>query len=236
MKIRMLVRDTNDAFVHDMNMHGHHLPFLERPSIDCNNPKKSRTIEQTFNFTNAASATPSKSNHGGLFSGTKYPESHFTKESQVVGTPFPWSKDTSLEPYSEKELETDCDIQSQSISCHPSYRNYSHEELRLSKYREEQKKLQLVSATAPAMTQPLFSPKLLLARDLPPSFPVWGSDNIYNWIRAEVKASRGTELQGTLNPDVLPVLFHKQASGWKDLSKLYFERITVSTLTAMEKC
>ena len=34
---------------------------------------------------------------------------------------------------------------------------------------------------------------------------------ICQWTRDELRACRGTELKGTLNPDVLPILFHKQA-------------------------
>ena len=58
---------------------------------------------------------------------------------------------------------------------------------------------------------------------------------IYQWIRHEVKASRGTELQGTLNPDVLPVLFHKQAGKWRLKSEAHFLRIQKTTMSVTEK-
>lgn len=45
---------------------------------------------------------------------------------------------------------------------------------------------------------------------------------IYKWIQHEIKASRGTELQGTLNPNVLPVLFHRQAQKWRGLAAAHF--------------
>lgn len=53
--------------------------------------------------------------------------------------------------------------------------------------------------------------------------------DIYDWIRNEIKASRGTELQGTMNPDVLPILFHKQAHKWRSISESHFENVTILT-------
>ena len=49
---------------------------------------------------------------------------------------------------------------------------------------------------------------------------------IYEWIRNEIKSNRGTELQGTMNPDVLPILFHKQARKWRGIAESHFDHIT----------
>ena len=59
------------------------------------------------------------------------------------------------------------------------------------------------------------------------SKPVNAKDTaeIYKWIQNEIKASRGTELQGTLNPNVLPILFHKQAQNWQGLAEAHFINI-----------
>ena len=57
--------------------------------------------------------------------------------------------------------------------------------------------------------------------------------DIYAWIRDEIKANRGTELQGTINPDVLPILFHKQAHKWRSISKSHFENVTKLTSSVM---
>ena len=57
-----------------------------------------------------------------------------------------------------------------------------------------------------------------------------GSDDVYLWIRRELQASRGTELQGTLNPDVLAILFHKQANKWRYIANSHFQ--TVLRLTS----
>lgn len=59
---------------------------------------------------------------------------------------------------------------------------------------------------------------------------------MYTWIKLEVKANRGTELQGTFNPDILPALFHKQIRKWSAYSEAHFKqvtKITVDTLVAL---
>lgn len=68
---------------------------------------------------------------------------------------------------------------------------------------------------AKSSTQPTTSHLSWNFRDRDPA-------EIYQWIKLEVKASRGTELQGILNPDVLPVLFHKQIRKWRSISKTHF--------------
>ncbi|KAL8669365.1 MAG: hypothetical protein Q9168_006042 [Polycauliona sp. 1 TL-2023] len=60
------------------------------------------------------------------------------------------------------------------------------------------------------------------------------SSPIYGWIREEVSNSRGVELQGTLNPDVLPALFHRQIAKWKDLAKTHFFKATEIVGVALE--
>ncbi|KAL8996229.1 MAG: hypothetical protein Q9169_004207 [Polycauliona sp. 2 TL-2023] len=52
-----------------------------------------------------------------------------------------------------------------------------------------------------------------------------GVSPIYLWIQEEINSSRGTELQGTLNPDVLPALFHRQTAKWKDFATSHFSGI-----------
>ncbi|KAL8872017.1 MAG: hypothetical protein Q9174_002280 [Haloplaca sp. 1 TL-2023] len=64
---------------------------------------------------------------------------------------------------------------------------------------------------------------------------------IYRWIRQEISNCRGTELQGTLNPDVLPALFHRQIVKWKEIATRHFghvAKITTSILqqTAKSEC
>lgn len=58
---------------------------------------------------------------------------------------------------------------------------------------------------------------------------------IYEWIREEVKNCRGTELQGTLNPDVLPTLFHRQIAKWKGIATLHFQAVAKITARTLEQ-
>lgn len=60
------------------------------------------------------------------------------------------------------------------------------------------------------------------------------SSRIYTWIQEEVNNSRGVELQGTLNPDVLPALFHRQIVKWKDLATSHFSMTTKTVGTALK--
>ncbi|KAL8646468.1 MAG: hypothetical protein Q9226_006841 [Calogaya cf. arnoldii] len=60
------------------------------------------------------------------------------------------------------------------------------------------------------------------------------SSPIYTWIKEEVNNSRGTELQGTLNPDVLPALFHRQIAPWKDLATTHFSKTVKTVGTALK--
>lgn len=57
------------------------------------------------------------------------------------------------------------------------------------------------------------------------------SAEIYKWIREGIQDCRGTELQGTLNPDVLPTLFHKQAGNLERLSTDHLNLITAALST-----
>ena len=57
--------------------------------------------------------------------------------------------------------------------------------------------------------------------------------DIYQWIRDVIKASRGTELQGTLNPDVLPTLFHDQARKWREIAERHFLTVSDTVFNAL---
>lgn len=57
-------------------------------------------------------------------------------------------------------------------------------------------------------------------------------DIIYEWIGREVKASRGTELPGTINPNVLPVLFRHQASKWEGIARKHLHNVVKHVNTA----
>ncbi|KAL8969434.1 MAG: hypothetical protein Q9197_004340 [Variospora fuerteventurae] len=61
------------------------------------------------------------------------------------------------------------------------------------------------------------------------------SSRIYTWIREEIKNCRGTELQGTLNPDVLPALFHRQVVKWEEIASSHFQSVAKITATVVEQ-
>ncbi len=92
-------------------------------------------------------------------------------------------------------------------------------------------------ASAPRKPDSLFSsiPPKIRATTIVSQDIERGKSQIYQWIKDEVKSSRGTELQGTLNPDVLPVLFHKQASNWRAKSEAHFLSIQHMTISVIEK-
>ena len=56
---------------------------------------------------------------------------------------------------------------------------------------------------------------------------------IYRWIRNEIKSNRGTELQGTLNADILPMLFHQQACKWGDIAEKHFATVVKFSLSVL---
>ncbi|KAL9041562.1 MAG: hypothetical protein Q9214_004065 [Letrouitia sp. 1 TL-2023] len=56
---------------------------------------------------------------------------------------------------------------------------------------------------------------------------------IYTLIREVITDCRGTELQGTLNPDVLPTLFHNQIRKWQGIAEQHFRNVTAMTLSTL---
>jgi Dynamin central region len=59
---------------------------------------------------------------------------------------------------------------------------------------------------------------------------------IYKYIRKIINEEKGTELPGTLNPEILPALFREQAKGWHSLARQHFNSIhdiAISGITLM---
>ncbi|KAL9600156.1 MAG: hypothetical protein Q9179_003315 [Wetmoreana sp. 5 TL-2023] len=67
------------------------------------------------------------------------------------------------------------------------------------------------------------------------SMPSKRSSPIYTLIREEIQNCRGTELQGTLNPDVLPALFHRQIAPWKGIATKHFQTVSNNTLEMLQQ-
>ena len=68
-----------------------------------------------------------------------------------------------------------------------------------------------------------------------PDGPDSRSSPIQTLIREEIKNCRGTELQGTLNPDVLPTLFHRQIANWKGMATTHFQHVTTGIMKMVEE-
>ncbi|KAL8966859.1 MAG: hypothetical protein Q9183_003183 [Haloplaca sp. 2 TL-2023] len=73
-----------------------------------------------------------------------------------------------------------------------------------------------------------------MKRSAPDELEERGSE-IYGWIRQEIRNCRGTELQGTLNPDVLPALFHRQIVKWKDIATRHFRSVAKITTSILQR-
>ena len=209
MKLRMKVRDANDWFASEMNRNGHFLAF-----------------------------------HLGPFG------SH--AQASKVRPHCPGPQIMPFQAHIEKDNEgKSCFFQS--ISSMGSYKDHSFEELRLSHYSQAQPPLlakpienssgsiftfkvddqfQVGSKARQSQTKTAGPNSVLPSTPRSPSPSGWNSSiqseptEIYAWIRNEIKTSRGTELQGTMNPDVLPILFHKQARKWRRISESHFDNIT----------
>ena len=209
MKLRMKVRDANDQFASEMNRNGHFLAFDLGP-IGLN------------------------------------------AQAGKVRPHYPGSQIMAFQAHVEKDNEGN-DNFFQSISAMESYKDRSFEELRLSHYSQAQPPLlakpnenssgstfqfgfgdqaQVGSKAQQSKTTTAGLNSVFPSASRSPS-PSGGNSifqteptEIYQWIRSEIRTCRGTELQGTMNTDVLPVLFHKQASKWREISGSHFENIT----------
>lgn len=217
LKLRRLVREVNDSFSLAMKKGGHSVPFVEH--ID-----------------------------------------FFKSSSSPVRASLPFSKDMAFEEYAQQDGTVREVFQNVYMTGWSKLTSF--EELRLSDCIQQQ----TIFGGAPAISSvgsgSLFKPvssgslkfgetKSTENQALPPntSSGLFSADNftkdlnlslepsgIYSWIALEVQANRGTELQGTFNPDILPALFHKQITKWKAYSESHFlqvTKITVQTLVAL---
>ena len=242
MKLRMKVRDANDAFARFMKQKGHAVPFMEQPHDAAEGSKLLQASTNKDEGSGKTSARRPAAKSGGLFDQTK---------TGHVGSSCPGTKDGFI-PFIAKDY-ADESVQShfQSINMHSRYRNFSFEELRLSDYMQDQATPATASQASatngnpagglfgvpppPAngqsastlFSKPVTQPNSALNRPFFFGKPSTHADTmeIYQWIRNEIRASRGTELQGTLNPSVLSILFHKQAQRWRVLSKDHFASV-----------
>ena len=248
MKLRMMIRTANDEFASNMRLQGHHYEFLQIPITGGSNQSVGSTNPATPNST-AKSLEPGS----GLF-GSK-------PAYQQLGTPnvavqIPGTKNLQFKAHNIRcpDLPITYYDSFQNISCMPLYESLSFEEIRLNDHFQDHQNL--ASSMFTTNNKPFSTPekpKWTFGSETkttmgpfspqPPSSVRKAvsssrsvdqrSSPIYSWIRDEVAASRGTELQGTLNPDVLPILFHKQASKWKALAEAHFLKVRTTTVNTV---
>lgn len=222
MRLRKVIRDANDGFMQDIKKNGHLVPFADLPHIPDTGAEANESDEENFERLNAeieaaaAAPLPGESDadsepehmrskgafkqHGGnLFEGPVH-DGNSSGGSQPFGG--------FLAPKSSGFGRT---------SRSPS--------------RWSQASTPSKNKVTPQTSQGKRAPKSQSAQS--PSIsevdPSRSSDDVYLWIRREVDACRGTELQGTLNPDVLAMLFHNQASKWRKIAISHFQVILRST-------
>ena len=215
MKLRMKIRDVNDRFVQEMNTNGHYLPFLEQDT--------SENTRRTPPFSRFGSSTYQPS--GGGFNAFSPPNQVRILYPRTTNMPFVEYKTPGALGIGTEVFQT--------IACVGDYRHFSLEELRLNDYMQAQSSFGTSLGTVSSADQQNQAQQsvhsLFGTNPFGPNSISSEPTEIYDWIRNEIKASRGTELQGTMNPDVLPILFHKQACKWRLISKLHFEKVTTLT-------
>ncbi|KAL2054121.1 hypothetical protein ABVK25_005660 [Lepraria finkii] len=233
MKLRMKIRDANDRFVQEMNTDGHYLPFLEQ--IASENTRKTPQFFPSSGF--GGSAGPDSNNtsifatyqppNGGIGFGGHGVFPRPDKAQSSSSTP---EKTSSLfgNPILGTSFGTvsSADQPKKAQPLFPTSNGASNNRLDSG----------IFGRKSPLGTNDHSGETAVLSSSTKSPLPPFGKNitfneptYIYDWIRNEIKASRGTELQGTMNPDVLPILFHKQARKWRSISESHFENVTILT-------
>ncbi|KAI9798528.1 MAG: hypothetical protein M1825_005333 [Sarcosagium campestre] len=110
----------------------------------------------------------------------------------------------------------------QTITFQHQYRHSSFEELRLNDYQQQD------------LASESFTLKRL-ADGHSWNLALFGSPEVYKWIREAIAVNKGTELPGTLNPGIIPALFRKQAGRWEEIARAHFSNVTAIVASCMEK-
>lgn len=258
LKLRMRVRKANDAFALDMKKNGHSVPFIENIETEDRGERLGRVIAQVDNSTAFATFQPEKkvgsfkTNVCNSKTGTPCPGTTATQfqphteqdGSRLIG----YQSISAVEPYraySFEELRLSDYHQSGSPSSKrhrvPGAKVVNHTTPSSDQRKQEPPKsiFDITSKPIQSSTRGLFGnswgfPTNQTSNEVWESTPpVRTPPLIYQWIRDEIKASRGTELQGTLNPNVLPALFHNQVSKWRTLSGLHVRSVVMFIVDAL---
>ena len=254
LKLRRLVREMNDQFSSDMKTSGHAVPFLEqcqadviketaRPTSNSSPvPQKAVTNSPQTNSVTSSVRGPLPFSKGVLFPSYSHLEDRVSivfENIYMTG----WSKSISFE---ELRLSDYAYLQNSakngptssgsgfgqrtapsSVIPNGPFKTGSTELFKPSPAFGQSGSASSPFGFSPA---PATTSADSLVKDLDQNR---GRSEIYRWIALEVQANRGTELQGTFNPDILPALFHKQITKWKAISESHFLRITEVTVQTL---
>ena len=252
LKLRRSVREANDTFSLGMKKGGHAVPFFEQPQLD----RKKDDVGPVSAPTVASSrkAISSSPNSGGGLSG-----------ASAVRALLPFTKNMRFEKFVQQEGPVQHIFQNIVMTGWSEYYSFEELRLSDYAQRQTPPRnnstlghgvdfssppapgnlfsfgrsdsSQTVSPAVSATPSENKSSGLFAANDISRSLNQGREHSeIYRWITQEVQANRGTELQGTFNPDILPALFHKQIVKWKAHSEAHFLRVTkvtVQTLVAI---
>ncbi|KAI4251147.1 MAG: hypothetical protein LQ352_005034 [Teloschistes flavicans] len=249
LKLRKFVWEANDAFAAEMIHHGHCVPFQAAPSSLYSRSETALKIPTSgAPLTSATSNGPLGEHSGGGLFGSGLSATPRAKAAEShVGSQAPSTREhqfrTSLLP---NELHSSY---IQNLGTKEPWCHYSFEELRLRDYFQNSSTTinagfggfgssfgqGAPSRSANTTTEPFLSDGPVSSTSRSRSIfdtsheSIQNSSQIYRWIREEIRNCRGTELQGTLNPDVLPALFHRQTARWRELGISHFRSVTAIT-------
>ena len=260
LKLRRYIREANDAFASEMLQKGNSVAFQTVPHGRKGKPStssKKATAEPALTFANFNSPTSDERKGTPSRSG-------FGPARIDVGTrdPITEIKRTNFIPHVENTGLSGTEY-FQSIDARSLQRNVSFEEQRLSDYVQDAANptnngsgLSRASPWSPSGfpsgAKPSLGPKFFNGSSPPQASTLFSTSHstlkrsafavseerdseIYGWIRQEISNCRGTELQGTLNPDVLPALFHRQIVKWKDIATRHFKSVTKVTTGILQQ-
>ncbi|KAL8920805.1 MAG: hypothetical protein Q9172_004345 [Xanthocarpia lactea] len=225
LKIRKHIREANDAFALKMRFEGHCVPFqMAPPRLEDRKHETPSHNEKSYKPLTSATINTVPPGSG-LFAKRSPKQTKPTNHETGRG-PFSWGPSPfGASARSSASLFGAADRNSNGVfgqSQSPSNASAVSP-------------LGLFSSNSAAGQQPSRTPTP--ERQILPKVGAWPdgrSSQIYTWIREEINNCRGTELQGTLNPDVLPALFHRQVAKWKDIATSHFFKTTVITGMALE--
>ena len=225
-KLRKAIRDANDLFMEDIKSNGHLVPFAEIASVV--EMKKENTIARNgFRSAdaraNSALGTPVTETNG-ILEDFEESASSETEELRPVKVCVFSSLMTNV-------LLLNISIQAPSYNQRtaglltPDPSPYRRKSASQRSSRRSSTPSKANGSTREELESPVAEQLSEHVSPADTNDPGKSSEQIYSWIRQEVEASRGTELQGTLNPEVLALLFHKQASKWRYIAEAHFTSV-----------